>query len=293
MTVLGRRLFRRETGGGFGPLCGMLQPWTASGRILQSAFKRNLSMTSKWGWATLFVAVAGLTMFADLASAQQQGQGRGRGMFGRGGIVSLAGNEAVQKELGIEADAKEKLASIGQAYGDEVREQMQTAGAAGLQNATDEERQKIMAKMQEITQKLSAKYAPKLKESLKPDQFTRLQQISWQASGAMAFSDPELAKALDLSKEQQEKINAVSQEFQQKLRSLFTGGGGGQEAFAKMREINQERDKKAEEILSKEQQDKLKELKGKPFDLAQLQPGGPGGRPGGERKGGDKGEKNK
>jgi hypothetical protein len=238
------------------------------------------------------VAVAGLfaLVLADFAAAQPPGGGRGRG-FGRGGgIIALAGNDAVQKELGIEAKEKEQIESLLRAYGEDAREQMQ--GIGNFFDASDEERTKMIEKMQEMNQKLMAKHLPELKKTLKPDQFKRLQEINWQASGSQALADPELAKTLDLSKEQQDKVAAVNREYQQKQRALFAGGAGGnfQEMGAKIREINLERDKKAEEVLSKEQQDKLKELKGKPFDLAKLRFGGPGGRPGGDRKGDGKEE---
>lgn len=239
-------------------------------------------MSSKLGFATL-VALVGLFLAGDF-SYGQQGQGRGQGfMRNRMGIIGLATNEAVQKELGISDQEKEKLEKASQAYFDEFREQVQSAGGGNFQDASQEERRKMMAKLQELGQKLTAKHLPAIKEALKPDQFTRLQQISWQVAGSAAFNDPDLIKALDVSKEQQEKINAVNQEYQQKQAGLFGGGGGGnfQEAFAKMRELGQERDKKAAEILSKEQQEKFVALKGKAFDLPppQIQ-----GRRGGDKK---------
>jgi hypothetical protein len=51
-----------------------------------------------------------------------------------------------------------------------------------------------------------------------------------------------------------------------------------------MQDLNDERDTKATELLSQEQQEKYAKLKGKPFDLAQLMQLGPGG-PGGGRGG--------
>ena len=237
-------------------------------------------MSSKLGFATL-VAMVGLFLASDFSYGQQ---GRGQGfMRGRTGIMVLVTNEAVQKELGIGDQEKEKIAAASQAFFDEVREQAQSAsGGVNFQDATAEERQKMMAKFQELNQKLTAKHLPAIKEALKPEQFTRLQQISWQVGGSMAFGDPELIKALDVSKEQQEKIVALNQEYQQKQFGLFGGGAGGnfQEAFAKSQELGKERDKKAVEILSKEQQEKYATLKGKPFDLPPPQIPG--------RRGGDK-----
>jgi vacuolar-type H+-ATPase subunit E/Vma4 len=234
-------------------------------------------MSNKWGF---FASVAGfLALCAVVESTLAQERGRGGMMLGRSSLVMLANAEPVQNELSLESEAKEKIRAMADQFSNEAREQFQSASGGNLQNASPEERQQMMAKMQEVTQKLNAKYTPKLKEILKPEQYQRLQQISWQAGGAAAFNDPELVQALNVTKEQQERIAAVNQDYQQKMRGLF-GGGNAQDAFAKMRELNQERDQKAVEVLTKEQQEKFKELKGKPFDLAQLRQG----RPGGDRK---------
>jgi Spy/CpxP family protein refolding chaperone len=236
-------------------------------------------MSSKWGWVAI-VLFAG-SFLTDAALAQGQGRRPG-GMLGRGNMIGLLSNEAVQKEIGIGDAEKEKLTKIGQEYGDDLREEIQAAGGGGgFQDASAEERQKMITKFQDINQKLMAKHVPAIKEVLKPEQFTRLQQITWQVTGSTAVSDPDFVKALDLTVEQQQKIKDLNQEYQQKQFGLFGGGGQDnvQQAFAKMRELTQERDAKAKEVLSKEQQAKLEQVRGKPFDLSQLQQGG-GGRPG-------------
>lgn len=224
-----------------------------------------------------FAMVAALT-FVAAGTAEAQG-GRGGG-FGRGGggIMSLATREPVQKELGLSTDVAEKVKKISDAYGEEMRAEMTKIGGAdgaGFRNMSDEDRKK----MDDARMALRTKFLPQLKDALTGDQYTRLQQINWQSLGTMAFSDPDLIKAIGLSKEQQDKIAAVNKEFGEKTRELFTGGGGGgdrQAAFAKMQEINKERDAKANEVLTKEQQEKLTTLKGKEFDVASLR-GPPGG----------------
>jgi len=82
-------------------------------------------------------------------------------------------------------------------------------------------------KRTEITKKLNEKFLPQLKEVLTAQQVARLQEILAQVSGSQGLTSPEMIKALDLSKEQQEKINAVNQDFGRKQRELFTAGGGG------------------------------------------------------------------
>jgi ubiquitin len=130
---------------------------------------------------------------------------------------------------------------------------------------------------------------PQLKEALTAPQLERVQQIALQAARSHALTRPDVAKTLDLTKEQQEKIAGINQEFTQKqaqagLRGGRRGGGQGadgpppdfQAMMAKMEELTKERDSKATEVLSKEQQEKYEKLKGKPFDVAQLMQFGPG-----------------
>jgi len=229
------------------------------------------------------------------------GFGGGRGMGGGGGLMGLALLEPVQKDLGLDKESAEvaEIKKMAEAMGKEAQEEMTklTGGdPMALFNMSQEDRQKMMTKMGEVNQKLTAKYLPDVKKLLKDEQFTRLQQIHWQQQGTGAFADAEVAKALELSKEQQEKLAAVNTEFGTKQRELFQsafqgggggGGGGFEEMQKKIAELTTERDKKANEILSKEQQEKFTNLKGKEFDLASLRPqGGRGGFGGGGGGGG-------
>jgi hypothetical protein len=247
--------------------------------FFNSSFTGNQFMFSKWNFASGMAVLLAAVLVGDLAAQQRRGGGFGLGT--RGSLVGIASREAVQTELGLDQAAKDKIEALNEKYGADTREQMQGLLPGGFQDATAEERQKAQEKMAEIGRTLNAKYTPQLKEILSADQFARLQQISWQAAGSQALTDEELAKQLALTQEQKDKIAAVNREYAQKLGGLRRGGGGGgnfQEAAARMRELNQQRDKAAEEILNKEQQDKLAQLKGKPFDVSQLQ--GFGGRRG-------------
>lgn len=239
----------------------------------------------------LIASVAAMLIAASSTDSFAQGRG-GRGGFGRGGMsaVSLAGNGAVQKDLGVSEDQKSKLTKLGEEYADErMKLFAEVSESLGdTQSLSEGERfQKMGAAMGEATKKLNDKFAPKLKEILEPKQQDRLKQIGWQAAGTAAYSDPEVVKALGISKEQEEKFAAIVKEQNEKMaaaRANGQGGGGGAgnrlERFQQMRE---EQEKKYAEVLSKEQQDKFTELKGKPFDVAQLGGGGRGGRGGGER----------
>lgn len=242
------------------------------------------------GLATL--AIAGTMTTA--AFAQPGAGGRGRGGFGFGGgmggaqsALMLAGNPAVQKELAVSEDQVAKLKTLG----DEARAEMSEANGPmeDLRDLPEAERRakmtELMAKRVETSRKINAKFKPKLAEVLDAKQVERLDQIALQAAGAQAYAEPDVVKALKLSKEQQEKIASINKDAAEKQRELFGGAGGGgggdfQERFAKMAELNRTRDKDLAAVLTSEQSDQLAKMKGKEFDLAQLR-GGPGGRPGG------------
>jgi hypothetical protein len=226
-------------------------------------------------------------MIAATAEAQPGGGrgGRGGGMFGRGGIFMIAGNEAVQKELGLSTEDTEKLKKVTEEFNSALGER------PNFRDLSQEERGKAMEKMAESSKAATEKLLPKLKETLKPDQFTRLQQINWQAMGTGAYADPELVKALPISSDQQEKIKTLNSEYDAKQREMFTaafggGGGGGGDMREKFQELTKERESKVNTVLTKEQLDKFASLKGKEFDVAQLRPQGRGPGGGGGAGGG-------
>ena len=233
------------------------------------------------------VVVLAVTWFAaNPAEAQgpggrQFGGGFGGGGFGARSVVSLAAIEAVQKDLEISADDVEKLKKLADVYRQDARSEFEKAGTGGggFQNLTEEERTKLLEKFAEIRKSLDAKFVPQLKEILTADQFTRLQQIQLQSQGNQALSSPEVVKALALTKEQQDQLKAVNEETGTKFRELFTGGGGfNEETRTKMQELGKERDAKLMAVLTDAQKEKFTSMKGKEFDVTQLQRG-PGGPP--------------
>ena len=253
-------------------------------------------MRTNWWMLCLVACLA----FATAAQAQGPGGGRRGGGFGGGGfggfggmgggggaLFMLVNNEAVQKDLGLSSDTTEKLKKIGEEFNTAIRESMSAGGPRpNFQEMSEEDRNKAFAKMAETGKAVSEKYLPKLKEALTADQYTRLQQIHWQNMGTGALADPEVVKALAITKEETDKIAEVNKDFGEKMREMFAqgpggGGGGGREKFA---EMMKERDTKIVAVLTKTQQEEFDKLKGKEFDVAQLRRGfgGPGGRgPGG------------
>jgi hypothetical protein len=201
----------------------------------------------------------GLSLAALFASpAFAQGRG-GRG-FGGGGLSMLIANESVQKELKLDDQQVEKakeFAEKAREKGTELRSKLE-----GLEG--DEAR----TKRAEITKEMNEMAMKAFGEFLKPEQVTRIKQISHQTMGAMAFNDPEVAKKLNLTDSQKSEIHSIAQESQSKmteLRSEFQNDRVG--AMKKMAEIRKETLEKVTAKLNDEQQKTWKELLGAPFEI--------------------------
>jgi len=233
------------------------------------------------------VAVVAVATVVGIASAQQ-GKGRGGGFFGGaagGNLTVLAASEAVQKDLGLSGDVVGKLTSLRDDFFAASQKENQNAGIRpqDFQNLSADERRAATEKMAAIGAKLNEEFTPKLKELLSADQFKRLKQIQIQAMGAgPALASKEVASELGLSDEQTKKIGEVNAEALGKQREL---SGDFQERFAKIRELNTERDNKAVELLTADQKTKFTALKGSAFDTTQLGFGGRGGFGGRKGKG--------
>lgn len=182
-------------------------------------------------------------------------------------LMDLALMPPVLKELGIENNAA-KIEEISKLQ-DAVKHEL----ASMIRNLKRNDRRK---QSHEIERKLQAKYNPELKKLLTPEQFSRLQQIDWQSKRSGALEDAEIIEALDITKDQQEKLAALRREHEDQILTLLNPGGkpgppGDKAVQVKLLALRTEREKKANEILSKTQQEKFAKMKGKPFDLALLQ----------------------
>jgi hypothetical protein len=91
-------------------------------------------------------------------------------------------------------------------------------------------------------------------ELLTPEQSKRLKEISLQQRGPTALTDPEVAKALDLSEDQQTKVKSINEETATAMRDLFTPGQPPDEdARKKMADLRKSSGDKLLALLSPEQ----------------------------------------
>lgn len=185
---------------------------------------------------------------------------------GGGGLLGLAGRPEVQEALGFTADEKDYVRLIAEGMRDSAREAMQN------QEGDFRER---MQRMREFFAKQAKETEEQLTEAIGQDKVKRLKEIEIQLMGFRALMDreSEVAKAVELSDEQREKLGDAVQEVEEELQEI--------------------RRKKVEEklmgIFSSSQKSKWEELTGKPIDF-KLRPvrrerrdgegGGRRGRPG-------------
>ena len=219
-----------------------------------------------WAWSFWTCPLLVLVTLQATASAQRFGSRTNT-------LVSLAANEAVQKELGVVGDAAVKLNEISDKYREAAGREFTRQGIdysalsdlPALERAA--EMRKISEKTTEVNRKLSAQFQPELDALLSPQQVERLKQIQLQAAGIEVWLEPQTAQELELSDEQQTKLTALRAEYNRKVQLL---DGDFQQRFARTRELNAERDRLAIDVLSESQQAKLKGLQGATFDVSQL-----------------------
>jgi len=211
---------------------------------------------------------------AAAATAQERGKGgfRGGGFGALGGgssLLMIASSEAVQKDVGLSADAVTKLNSLRDDAQAARRKELQNAGInpQDFQSLTPEQRRK----MADIQRSVDNEFNPKVKEIVGADSYKRLKQIELQANlrmrgpGALTYSD--VASELKLTDDQKKKLDDLQTEFDRRQRELFSGGQVDQQAAGKLRE---ERTPKTMEALTAEQKETLNKLKGPEFDVSQI-----------------------
>ena len=217
----------------------------------------------------------------------------GRGMMGAGGamqLLGLLGTEEVRKEVSVSSEVYEAI---------QTKQREAMAGMAGLRDASEEERTKIMKDMNTKAQEL-------LDEAVEPAGMKRLMGLLLQQQGQSAATNELIAKEIGLKdpelKAVTEVVTKMNEERGTKMREMFTGGatgggGGGAPdaaAMAEMRkkmtdltaELRKKSDTAIDEKLTADQKKAIEALKGEKFTFPEGGGfGGFGGRGGAGRGG--------
>lgn len=243
----------------------------------------------------IVVGFALLTVMAVLSqSAAQQPDAETFKLFGRVMRVvgdnpgTLAVNSGVQKELKMDDDqvkaVQEKVATTGFRFGgfggkggkfDEAAKERMTKMMEKVATLKDVPEDQLDAKIRETFKEEIEGPAKEVEKILKPEQMTRLKQISRQQGGPRAYLKADNVKDLKLTDDQQKKLKDISTELEKDVGELRRGAGGAKGGFGrvppetqeKIDALNKEANEKAAAVLTDEQKSKWKELIGEPYTV--------------------------
>ena len=189
--------------------------------------------------AAVVLAMPGTCMAQGTAKPRPRppvGRGFPAPSFGLPGYW-LLGMESTQQELQLTDEQKQKFKTLAEKYQAEARHQW------GLFRvlSPEEQKQKI-AEWREETSQQHAEIRRQVESVLQPAQRTRLQEIQWRTHGPATLNNPRILEQLNASEEQQQKLKHLREECQRKTQ-----------------ELQQELFYKSLQVLTPEQQAKLKE----------------------------------
>jgi len=211
------------------------------------------------------------------------------GMFGGGGFMfspammwgRLLTLEAVQKELELVPEQKEKLKEVGEKAAAKARENFAAMGK--LRDLSEEERKTKFTEMNNTMRAQAEQTKKDIEEILLPHQVERLKQITLQIRGLGALQDKEVQDALGITEEQKEKMKSVGESMMEKLRGMGRGGDENERKARreKMESARKEVEAKILDILTTDQKEKFEKMKGAKLDIdmSQLMPRRPGRGP--------------
>jgi Spy/CpxP family protein refolding chaperone len=221
-------------------------------------------MTRRFGLAL------GTLALALICTPSVRAQGRGMGMMGgMGGMAGLGllSTPEGKAELKITDEQATKLR--------ELQENMRATMMEKFQELQGTPPEEMREKAAPIMKEIGDSTKKELESILDKDQFKRYKQISIQAMGFQAFFDEEVVKALKITEEQTQKLEAMQEEMQGAMQDAFQSAQDDrQAAMQKIGEIRTKAFKDAAELLSAEQKTAWGELIGKEFKMPA---GGPGG----------------
>ena len=218
---------------------------------------------------TALMAMVVLSIAAVDADAQRGGRGGPGGGRGAGSsALELLRQDEVKGEVGLTEDQEKALGEMQSGLRDspEFREIVDRARSAD----SEEDRRAIFGEMRTVMDK-------KVNAIIKPEQRSRLDQLSLQRRGMRALADPNMAGQFNISSDQQAKIAELNQKYEEARREFrFNRDMSEEERDAKSDALRAEFEKNASAILSSQQRQAFEQKKGKPFAFADSQ-GGPSG----------------
>ena len=169
----------------------------------------------------LLLAVAVLAI--AVVSQAQRGFGGPGGMMG-GGAAGLLMRDDVKEDLKLTDEQKDKLAALMPNMQDReammamIQEIMKEAGISDFQEMQTPEGQKKMAP---VIAKRAAEMKKKQDAILTPEQAKRLAEINVQFNGNRVVTQPDIAKEIGMTEDQNKAIADLNKKQAAAMRGLF------------------------------------------------------------------------
>ncbi|HEX3150097.1 MAG TPA: hypothetical protein VHR66_18615 [Gemmataceae bacterium] len=204
----------------------------------------------------------------------------------------IVNNKGVQKELKMDEDqikacSEKVVGGFGGGLfggfgkggkGKELTDEQKEKGMKMLEKIgtlKDVPEDKLEEKIREVFKEELEGPMKEVEKILKPEQMTRLKQISRQQGGPAAYLKSENVADLKITDEQKKKLKEINDELQKDVQELRAGAGGGKGGFGplppetreKITALTKEATEKAVDVLTAEQKSKWKTLIGEPFTV--------------------------
>lgn len=195
-----------------------------------------------------------------LAMTQPAAAQRGRRSFGQpfGGAwpAQLVLLEQVQSELKLNDEQKAKAAEINEKLRSDRRELFQRVPRES-------------GERQPQLEKLNHEATARIEAVLDEAQRKRLKEITLQVNGAAALGDAEVAKALGITDDQEEKWEEIRAANAQAIRDAVQrlGSAPAEKRRQAMAKLRRDGDEKLLAVLTAEQREQFAKMQGKKIDL--------------------------
>lgn len=226
------------------------------------------------GEAGLWLGVVALCVVAQERQAQQTPSprrvfGGGPSYGGMGGhLLTLAGNEVVQRELGIGPDTSGQMRALREQFLAHFHRECLAAGIDFTAIPQEEEAVRQQAELiRAIDERVSRPLLAQLESLLTAEQWGRLKQILIQSQGVGALtSNPEVASALALSEDQRQRLAELRRDHLRRQQEIWQRTQESPQRAERLRELDRECQARMLEVLTDAQRQHLTDLRGRPFD---------------------------
>jgi hypothetical protein len=169
-------------------------------------------------------------------------------------------DQGIRNQLKFNNDQFDRL---NKAYGESWNRYRNDIGQFGTLSEADRAK-----KMQEMNQNFYKGFMSSSSDILNPEQRDRFNQLYLQSQGYNAFSDPQVQQKLNLTPEQQQKIQQWSTDYNTQYQNLNKSYATDREGTTKrFNEFRQKNREQINSLLNEQQRQTWREMTGEAYDF--------------------------